>query len=123
MRGIPFQKGELWKGNKSGRPKGSRDFYLDFRDAIRKIKDLETGKNITELDIIRIGVEKMLKGDVRFEALYLDLLDRVYGKAIQPATLDVAGQIDFVVLPFKDNQALLKKDNLKQIEENNNDPA
>ena len=70
--------------NPNGRPLGSRNFYTDFREAIKRIKDEKTGESITETDIIAIGLKKMLKGDERFEGLYKDLLDRVYGRATQP---------------------------------------
>lgn len=70
--------------NPAGRPKGTRNFYTDFSEAIKRIKDETTGEAITETDIIYIGMKKMLKGDERFEGLYKDLLDRVYGRATQP---------------------------------------
>lgn len=70
--------------NPNGRPLGSRNFYTDFKEAIKRIKDETTGEAITETDIIYIGMKKMLKGDERFEGLYKDLLDRVYGRATQP---------------------------------------
>jgi len=70
-------------GKLGGRPKGSRDFYTDFKEAILSIKDKNTGEALDEIKIIKIGLEKMLKGDARFEGLYKDLLDRVYGKPKQ----------------------------------------
>lgn len=78
--------------NASGRPKGSRNFYTDFQEAIKRIKDEKTGEAITEIDIIAIGMKKMLKGDERFEGLYKDLLDRVYGRATQPTDITSGGE-------------------------------
>lgn len=88
---MPFKKNDP-NINKNGRPKGSRDFYTDFKEAIRKIKDKNTGEALTERDIIRIGLEKMLKGDARFEGLYKDLMDRVYGKPTQKTDLTTNGK-------------------------------
>jgi intergrase/recombinase len=78
--------------NPNGRPKGSRNFYTDFQEAIKRIKDEKTGEAITEIDIIAIGMKKMLKGDERFEGLYKDLLDRVYGRATQPTDITSGGE-------------------------------
>lgn len=82
---IRNEKGQIVSGtaNPNGRPKGSKDFYTDFKEAIRQIKDKNTGEELTETHIIKIGLEKMLKGDARFEGLYKDLMDRVYGKPLQ----------------------------------------
>lgn len=81
------EKGRLLPGqasiNPNGRPKGAKNFYTDFKSALKTIKDSKTGDVITEVDIIAIGVKKMLKGDARFEGLYRDLLDRIYGKPQQ----------------------------------------
>ena len=75
--------------NPNGRPKGSKDFYTDFKNAIKQIKDKNTGEELTETHIIKIGLEKMLKGDARFEGLYKDLMDRVYGKPMQKQETDI----------------------------------
>ena len=82
---VRNEKGQIISGtaNPNGRPKGTRDFYTDFKEAIQRIKDKNSGESLTEQDIIKIGLEKMLKGDARFEGLYKDLLDRVYGKPMQ----------------------------------------
>lgn len=78
--------------NPNGRPKGTRDFYTDFKEAIQRIKDKNSGEALTEQDIIKIGLEKMLKGDARFEGLYKDLLDRVYGKPMQKTDITTNGK-------------------------------
>lgn len=88
---MPFVKGDP-NINKNGRPKGSRDFYTDFKEAIQRIKDKNSGEALTEQDIIKIGLEKMLKGDARFEGLYKDLLDRVYGKPMQKTDITSDGE-------------------------------
>lgn len=82
-----FPKGV--SGNPAGKPKGTKDFYTDFKNAIKQIKDKNTGEELTETHIIKIGLEKMLKGDVRFEGLYKDLMDRVYGKPMQKQETDI----------------------------------
>lgn len=92
---IRGEGGKLLPGvvlNPNGRPKGSRNFYTDFQEAIKRIKDEKTGEAITEIDIIAIGMKKMLKGDERFEGLYKDLLDRVYGRATQPTDITSGGE-------------------------------
>lgn len=123
---IQREKGGLFKKGFSANPKGkkagTRDFYTDFKKAIKALGKGDDGKKMTEIEIIRVGLEKMLKGDVRFEALYLDLMDRVYGKAVQPTSLDVSGQVEHVVVPFRQSADLLKNPNQEKIEqENSND--
>jgi len=91
MENIPIrdEKGRIVTGvlNPNGRPKGSRDFYNDFREAISQLKDKTTGESLTEIHIIKTGLAKMLKGDARFEGLYKDLMDRVYGKPVSKTEL------------------------------------
>lgn len=104
---IRNEKGQIISGtaNPNGRPKGSRDFYTDFKEAIQRIKDKNSGESLTEQDIIKIGLEKMLKGDARFEGLYKDLMDRVYGKPLQKQELTGADggvlNLGVVILPQK----------------------
>lgn len=99
---IRNEKGQIIAGtaNPNGRPKGSRDFYTDFKEAIKAItvKDPKTGEAlpIDEARIIQIGLQKMLKGDARFEGLYKDLLDRVYGKPKQTTELTGANGKDLI---------------------------
>lgn len=78
--------------NPSGRPKGSRNFTTDFEEAIKGIKDKDTGQQLTIETIIKTGIIKMMKGDARFEGLYKDLLDRVYGKAHQTSDITSGGE-------------------------------
>lgn len=85
-----FKQGQ--SGNPNGRPKGKRDFFTDFKEAIKLIKDKQTGKELTEIDIIKKGIEKMWEGQgSQFSNLWISLLDRVYGKPNQ--TLDLNGNV------------------------------
>lgn len=79
-------------GNPAGRPKGSRNFTTDFEEAIKGIKDKETGEQLTMEKIVKIGITKMLKGDAKFEGLYKDLLDRYYGKPVQTTDITTQGE-------------------------------
>lgn len=98
--------GKFVEGNSlGGRPKGSRDFYTDFKEAIQRIKDKNSGESLTEQDIIKIGLEKMLKGDARFEGLYKDLMDRVYGKPMQKTDITTNGK-DIVQVSDEDRRRL-----------------
>ncbi len=80
--GKPFVKGD--PRIKSGRIKGSTNFKTDFYKAIKQIKNSETGKSVQVQDMIRLALEqmfkRMLKGDPRFDKIYLDTMDRYYGK-------------------------------------------
>lgn len=89
--------------NRSGRPKGRRDFLTDFEEAIKGIKDKQTGKQLTVEDIIHKGITNMMKGDAKFEPLYRDLLDRVYGKPTQSIDHTTGGE------PFTDSHRDLAK--------------
>lgn len=104
---IRNEKGQIVSGtaNPNGRPKGSRDFYSDFKEAIVRIKDKNSGESLTEQDIIKIGLEKMLKGDARFEGLYKDLMDRVYGKPMQKTDITTNGK-DIVQVSDEDRRRL-----------------
>jgi hypothetical protein len=64
--------------NPRGRPKGSEDFRLVFRRAIRQLAKVD-GKDPDEIyvEIVAKGLQKAHKGDYRF---YKDLLDRIHGK-------------------------------------------
>lgn len=99
------ENGRLAKGvilNPMGRPKGSRNFSTDFEEAIKGIKDKDTGEQLTMEKIVKIGITKMLRGDARFEGLYKDLLDRMYGKPLQKQ--EVSGEAG---LPL---QIIIKKE-------------
>ena len=113
---IRNEKGQIVSGtaNPNGRPKGSKDFYTDFKEAIRQIKDKNTGEELTETHIIKIGLEKMLKGDARFEGLYKDLMDRVYGKPLQKQEVTGKDGKDLIPEPLSEEEkeklnALLEK--------------
>jgi hypothetical protein len=73
-----------------GRPQGRRDFVTDFEEAIKGIKDKDTGEQLTMQKIIQTGLKKMMQGNgTKFESLYMDLVDRVYGKSKQ--TTEITG--------------------------------
>ena len=103
---IRNEKGQIVSGtaNPNGRPKGSKDFYTDFKEAIRQIKDKNTGEELTETHIIKIGLEKMLKGDARFEGLYKDLMDRVYGKPLQKQEVTGKDGKDLIPEPLSEEE-------------------
>lgn len=100
--------GRLPKGailNPTGRPKGSKNFTTDFEEAIKGIKDKDTGEQLTMGKIIKIGITKMLKGDAKFEGLYKDLLDRYYGKGVQP--IDLSGEVK-----LESNEKIIEMQNM-----------
>lgn len=86
------ENGRLKKGipslNPKGRPLNSRNFYTDFKEAIKKLKlvDPDSGKPLDEFRIIAKGLQVMMRGDERFVKLYSDTMDRVYGKPTQVIT-------------------------------------
>jgi len=88
---MPFTKGDS-NINRRGRPQGSREFFTDFKEAVRRIKNKETGKELTEIDIIKTGIEKMYNGEAKFDVLFKDLLDRVYGKPQQKTDITTNGK-------------------------------
>ncbi len=105
---IRDEKGRFLKGvsgNPKGRPLGVRDFATDFEEAIRGIKDAKTGEQITMQDIIRLGLQRMIKGSAKFDVLYRDLLDRHYGKAKQ--TVDLHGSLSVNIDP--EERAMIEK--------------
>jgi hypothetical protein len=65
-----------------GRPKGSKNFRTMFEEAILGIKDVSTGQQLEMTDIVRMGIQRMLDRDDKFEVLYKDVLDRYFGKAV-----------------------------------------
>lgn len=85
---VRDERGRLLPGSvltrNGGRKKGSRDFMTDFQEAIKGIRDKSTGEPLTMEMIVRKGLERMITGNgAKFENLYMDLLDRVYGKPKQ----------------------------------------
>lgn len=106
-----YKKGE--SGNPAGRPLGSKNFYTDFKEAIKNIKDKDTGEELTEIKIIEIGMKKMLKGDARFEGLYKDLLDRVYGKPKQEIGVEV-NEKPIPIIYVSDNNSIQENSETEQ---------
>jgi len=73
-----WKKGE--SGNPAGRPKGSKNYRILFREAYVAIaKDLRLGKDPDALlvEILKRGIKEALKGNYSF---YKDIMDRLYGK-------------------------------------------
>jgi hypothetical protein len=87
-RGRPFPKGV--SGNPLGRPVGQRDYATIYMEALRKLAVLN-GKTSDELEeeILSQGIKLARKGDYRF---YKDVLDRVYGTAIQKTDVTSNGK-------------------------------
>jgi hypothetical protein len=76
-----FKKGQ--SGNPAGRPKGSRNYKILFREAYKHIaEDLRLGKEPDALlvEILKRGIKEALKGNYSF---YKDIMDRIYGKPKQ----------------------------------------
>lgn len=84
---IPIKKGEV--RNPNGRPKGQRDYATIYREALIKLATLnnKTEEEI-ENEILSNALLSARKGDYRF---YKDILDRLYGTALQRT--DVIGNI------------------------------
>ena len=75
----PFEKGK--SGNPEGKKKGTRNFETIYREALKKIADLnELTPEELEDDIVAKAVTAARKGDYRF---YKDTLDRLHGSATQ----------------------------------------
>ena len=75
----PFEKGK--SGNPEGKKKGTRNFKTIYREALKKIADLnDLTPEELEDDIVAKAVTAARKGDYRF---YKDTLDRLHGSATQ----------------------------------------
>lgn len=84
--------------NRNGRPLGTKNFITDFRQAVKTLADEESGEPLTEMHIIRKGIKTIMKGDARFDSLFKDFLDRVYGKPTQSTDITSGGD-KIVFLP------------------------
>jgi hypothetical protein len=77
----PFPKGV--SGNPKGRPKGARNFKTIFLEASKAVAEaLKLGKepDAIQIEIVKRGILRALKGNYSF---YKDILDRLYGQAKQ----------------------------------------
>jgi hypothetical protein len=83
--GKPFTKGV--SGNPNGKPKGTRSFQTDFRLALKQINNSKTGKPYKENEFIQSILQNMMTnldtGDIKYQRLGVDILDRLYGKPTQ----------------------------------------
>src|SRR3990167_2442815 len=83
--GNPDWKPGMESPNPAGRPKGSKNFDTIFEEAIRKIvKEKKIPIDNPEMEMVIKAVVEALKGNYSF---FRDLMDRRYGKAIQPMEL------------------------------------
>lgn len=72
--------GRLKKGVKlpgAGRPLGSLNYITLLREAMKRIKDKDTGKSITEVDIVFTQLQKGLNHDSK---QLTDVIERLFGK-------------------------------------------
>lgn len=76
-----FKKGQ--SGNPAGRPKGSRNFEVIFREAAMAVaKDLQLGKkpDAVQIELVKRGIKEGLQGKYPF---FKDLMDRLHGQPKQ----------------------------------------
>ena len=67
--------------NPNGRPKGQRNYATIYREALKKIAELnKITPEALEDDIIKMAIGKARKGDPVF---YKDVMDRIHGKPQQ----------------------------------------
>lgn len=85
-----FKKGQC--GNPNGRPKGAKSYQTLFFQALTKLAEDNnmTGKEKEIfLDILARGITEARKGKFLF---YEDLMNRLFGKAVQPMDLTTGGE-------------------------------
>lgn len=94
------EKGRVMPGgpslNPTGRPVGRLNFSTRFFNVIEKLAKQNnlTAEEIEE-QLIIVGYKKAKEGNFNF---YSDLMDRVYGRAIQPTEVEVVGESLFEIL-------------------------
>lgn len=90
--GTPFKSGDEWKGNKNGRPKGSRNLTKVFEEAMEEVKERAKAKGVTiedpEIEIMLALLSQAQKGNVRAMELYMKYK---YGNPTQP--VDLSGEV------------------------------
>lgn len=73
-----FKPGQ--SGNPAGRPKGSKNLQVLFREAMQKIAETDgLSADDIELELAKVGIERAKKGDFKF---WQDIHDRMHGKAV-----------------------------------------
>lgn len=81
----PFKKGELWKGNKDGRPVGSKNVKTYLREALDMELPYGEGKHPVSFIIVQELIKKAISNKsakIQIEAIR-ELLDRSIGRPIQ----------------------------------------
>lgn len=96
----------LWKkgqsGNPAGRPKGTKNFSVLFREALKKIaKQKNIDPNSIEVDLVLKAIEKAKGGEYKY---HKDIFDRVYGQPKQTIGLDDEDFITKITLEIKDGK-------------------
>ncbi len=103
VRGVPFKAGDDPRRNLEGRPKGSKNFTTLFDEAIIKIAE-EGEVSDVEIELVKRAVKKAMTGDYSF---YRDVMDRKFGKPVQPTDVTSGGEtINPILVKFingKDN--------------------
>jgi hypothetical protein len=94
------EKGQVLPGqvslNPNGRPLGRLNFSTRFFNVIDKLaKQNNLSPEEIEEQLIIVGYKKAKDGNFNF---YSDLMDRVYGRAIQPTEVEVVGESLFEIL-------------------------
>lgn len=76
-----FQEGDDPRRNLNGRPKGTKNFSTQFKEAVKVLAEDE-GKEVDDmmLDIFKTAYNQAKKGNFNY---FRDLMDRVYGKPVQ----------------------------------------
>ena len=116
VRGKPFKVGQDERRNLNGKPKGTKSFDTLFEEAIRiivKEKKIPGMKN-PEIDLVIKAIIEGLKGNYPY---FRDLMDRKYGKPIQPLGMPPGDGaiLGVIFLPRR------KQDENKQLEEPKNE--
>lgn len=72
-----FKPGADPRRNTKGRPPGSLNYLTLLRNAMKRIKNANTGKPIDETDIVFNHLERALKHDSK---LMTEVMERMFGK-------------------------------------------
>ena len=116
-RGAPLK--HLWKpgqsGNPKGRPKGSKNFSTLFRIAAKEVAEaLALGKkpDAIQVELVKRGIKEGLGGNYSF---YKDIMDRLYGQAVQRLKHDVdeenIGKLEELLRKIAEIPKKIKKEN------------
>jgi hypothetical protein len=111
--------GKFVKGNPGGgRPLKSENYRTIYRKALKHLAQLnDTTPEALEVEMHANALKKARAGDFAF---YRDVLDRVYGRAVQPTDITTGGQPFFTVpkeVAEKNNITITDPESLPQPEE------